>query len=90
MSRQRVTVWITKYALTHGITKAEAEECSSPGMIAVSRPGCLIQFFHGNEWHRSESEAVARAEKLRTDKIASLEKQIKRIKALTFASEATP
>ena len=39
---------------------------------------------HGNDWHRTEADAVARAEQMRVKKIASLEKQIAKLKKLSF------
>ena len=71
-------VYITKYALTHGIMEEEAEEVSQK-MIRV-RSRNYDSFFHGNEWHTSKKQAIAQAEKMRTKRIISLEKSIEKLK----------
>ena len=75
-------VWITKYALTEGITQLEAEPTSFPAMIKIS----AHEYCHGEgkEWHRTEADAIACAEIMRLAKIASLEKQIAKYRAMTF------
>lgn len=76
-------VWITKYALTQGIfTIKNARDC---GDGVVGDPTSLA-YYHveGRDWHRSESAAIARAEKMRRDKIASLTKSIAELKAMVF------
>jgi hypothetical protein len=81
MSDEKITAWVTKYALTKGIYKAL-------GSVNV-RTGNL--YFYGrthgyhvykNIWHRTEAEAMARAEEMRTAKIASLKKQIAKLEQL--------
>lgn len=67
-------VWVTKYALTKGIERYEnVRHCTniSADMIAVGRS----MTFHGNEWHRSEEAAKARAREMAKKKIASIDKQ---------------
>ena len=39
---------------------------------------------HKHDWYRTRAEAVEHAEEMRQRKIASLEKQIKKLKALRF------
>lgn len=74
-------VWITKYALTGGIQEME-------GGLSGER-----QYFFSNDnsyciapnhWHKTRAEAVTCAEQMRQKKIASLEKQIDRLKKLKF------
>ena len=80
-----ITVWITKYALTAGITGEKAKSVyPHEGMIEV--PGEWFKYFHGEgkEWHRTREGAVKRAEEMRARKIASLKKQLIKIEALTF------
>ena len=73
-------VWITKYALTKGIMEREAVMSSvSTRTIHV---GC--DYYHQPFWHTSRSEALRHARELRTKKLASLHKTIKRIEAITF------
>jgi len=82
-----IEVYITKHALTKGIWKANADDLNGKydGMIAV---GDLMnrQYFHyeGTEWHRTFESAKAKAEAMRDKKIASLKKQIAKLKAMTF------
>jgi hypothetical protein len=81
--------WITKYALTTGIlevSSSEAEECGS-GMLRVRRPKDYFdQYMHGEgrDWHKSLESAVSRAETMRKSKIASLQKSIAKMTALSF------
>lgn len=57
----------------------------SPDMVrAIGRAGAITVTFHGNEWHRTREEAVARAEQMRAAKIASLKKQIAKLEKLSF------
>lgn len=77
-----VTVWVTTYALTKGILVADDAEVCSATMIASKRLG----YHHGNDWHRTEAAAIARAEEMRVAKIASLERQIAKLRKLTFAA----
>lgn len=80
-------VFVTKYALTQGIKEVEVEDCGN-GMVRT--PGFLSngggRCFHGEgrEWHRTKEAAVERAEKMRVDKIKSLQKSIKKIQDLKW------
>lgn len=79
----KITVWITKYALTSGIFAGNAEQ-DSPSMISLKRPGRMQEYFHGNDWHDSERGAISRAEEMRVKKIASLRKSIAKLEKLKF------
>lgn len=77
-------VWIVKYALTQGLYEIEGEEY---------RKGCISQrntslptLYHGEgkEWCRTKEEAIHAAEEMRQKKIASLEKQIEKLKRMKF------
>lgn len=79
-------VWITKYALTQGIFTRDVEKAREyPGLVTV-KGSALWDSYHGEgkEWHRTRESAVKRAEQMRDKKIASLEKQLARIKGLSF------
>lgn len=82
--KEVITVFITKYALTEGILKKIVETTLHPSMVCVVDNN--LQAFHGEgkEWHRTMESAKARATKMRDDKIKSLEKQLQKIRALTF------
>lgn len=77
-------VYITRYALTGGITTAEAEPCpGTDGMIKTSSG----LFYHGEgiDWHKSIESAVKRAEIVRAKKIEGLKKQLSAIEAIDFS-----
>ena len=78
--------WITKYALTKGIIKIRAEK-SSDSMIEEIGPdgnGVYNSYYHGNDWHITEHDAIEQAKKMQVRKIASLERSLNKIKALKF------
>ena len=74
------TIWITKYALTSGLE--EVELVSIKGVWAHAR---WPQGLNGevslarSEWEATKEEALARAEKMRKDRLASLRKQIAKL-----------
>ena len=77
------TVYITKYALSQGILKVEAEIVSGGTMISWRPEGkyTLRQYFHGRgrDWHTTLESAMKRAEDMRLRKVASLNKQLHKI-----------
>jgi hypothetical protein len=76
-------VFITKYALTHGIDESDAfHVCNtiSLNMISNGRYTC----YHKPDWHLTESEAIERAEVMRAARIASLHKSIAKMEKLKF------
>jgi hypothetical protein len=79
---KRITIWVTKYALTKGIYSVSAEIKGGMAVSGDRYPAC----FHGDgrEWHRTESGAHRRADRMRTDKIAALRKQIAKLEAMKF------
>lgn len=80
-------VYITKYALTEGITERElVKGFDSGGMIAVEWPGAVnnVMYFHGRDWYNTRVAAVGRANEMRKKKIASLRKSITKLEALAF------
>ena len=87
MTNPTIHVWITKYALTEGIQETDAEHCISVSKRMIVCPGLgPFAVFHreGGEWHRTRESAVAKADKMRLDRIRSLKKSIKKLEALTF------
>lgn len=85
MSDDLIEVWITKYALTEGIQKAQASVCGNNGrLVRAVQSGGTTGFFHGEDWHRTETAARERAEEMRAAKIKSLETQLAKLRALTF------
>ncbi len=86
MKRERITAWVTRYALSSGIEKVDAEVCSdvSTTMIKYGERG----YAYCREWHLSEEEAIARAEEMRAAKIKSLKARIQKLKKLSFRAKA--
>jgi hypothetical protein len=84
-----ITAYVTKFALTTGILKTEAEHCISSSADMIAYPPTLgpSSYAHGNEWHVTLEEALARAEEMRQKKIVSLKKQIARLEKLVFDAE---
>ena len=79
-----IKVFITKYALTEGITEADAELCDNYEMIRVKKKGHFDSYYHGEDWHRTRESAVKRAEIMRDRAIKSAEKKIAKLKNLQF------
>lgn len=85
LTPERIPVWITKYALTRGIVRAEAVpggckdgyRCFTPG---VSNGWILLTA--GLECELSEAAAVARFEQMRARKIAALDRQKAKLASL--------
>jgi len=78
-------VYVTKYALTKGIEKAEARQ-RRDDQNCVSIEGYSEWWFItiGKDCFLTLEEAQADAEKQRKRKLSSLKKQIERINALKF------
>jgi len=78
-------VYITKYALTKGILeKEEAEVCKDTSLDMISVHSRYTEYYHKPDWHESKEEAIEQAEKMRERKIKNLEKQINKLKNLSF------
>lgn len=78
-----IKAWVTARALSKGIT-IENVEIGADG-YAYSTDLYSTQYRPG-DWHRTEAAAIARAEEMRVAKIASLEKQIAKLRKMTFAA----
>lgn len=83
-------IWISKYALTAGIYAAEAKINGDMVVCGIDPKGrhCFNMCFHGEgrEWHRTEAEAIDRAEDMRTRKIKSLQKQLAKVSNMAIKS----
>lgn len=80
---KKVTMWLSKFALTKGVEER----------VGFIRIGEEDRFRTTEEWrshtigkeaHTTRSAAVARADQMRLQKIASLEKQIEKLRKLKF------
>lgn len=77
-------MWISKYALTAGIEKADGK-LSDSGYFYKSGDN-WSSFKVGRDAHATLEEAIAAAEAARVKKIKSLEKQIKALEKLQFTT----
>jgi hypothetical protein len=77
------TVWITKYALTRGILKAEAEiiEGRGAGTVYASVEAEGLRIFTP-EFKLSEADAIEAFNEMRNRKLATLERQAKKLQNL--------
>ena len=87
--RTRFTAFITKYALSRGIFQAEVDAQFDRYPHLVWSASSSLAAYHGGDWHRTRETAIARAEKMRRGKIASLKKQIARLEKIDF-EKTTP
>lgn len=83
-------VYDTSYALTAGIAIRRLETPIYPDAIkssvAYEERGIYgsLRVIHRSRWHATKGEAIAAAEAQRERKIASLEKQIEKLRDMTF------
>lgn len=82
-------VWITKHALTSGIEEIDSEDMKSFSIdgtyLSFRRmDGSLPETYSINNWYYDKDSAVARADKMRREKIESLKKQIKKLEDMKF------
>jgi hypothetical protein len=84
-----VIAWVTKYALTAGIWCVHGRVCHSTSSRMLNYEP-FNQFAHGNEWHRTKVDALARAEEMRQAKRASLQKSLRKLEALHFTAPDSP
>ena len=82
MKDEKIKAWITRYALTSGIQVVNAVVCHSVNSTMISYGG--MSSAHGKDWHRTQTDALERAEEMRKAKIISLKKSIKKLESLTF------
>lgn len=78
-------IFITKYALTTGITEAEAEDCNLEGMVVIRATyTSMTTYYSPRDYTLTLTEAVERAEKMRTAKLLSLHKQEIKLRKIDF------
>jgi hypothetical protein len=80
-------VYITKYALTkQGIIEITFPDgIEDNDSVFTTYPGEEgLDYLTKSQWYRTREEAVARAEGMRKRKIASLERQIKKLQEMEF------
>lgn len=78
-------MWLTKYALSEGISKEMVVLSTHSGLQYASRVDGYGFFRVDSDAHADESAAIAAAEQMRIKKIASLKKQIVKLEKLVFS-----
>jgi hypothetical protein len=81
------TFYVTKYALTVGILEVQGEDPddgNTPGLLSFLDGKGFRSYAYGRNWHRTLEGAQARAYEMRNTKLASIAKQAKKIRLLTF------
>lgn len=78
--------WISKYAFTQGIIEVEAEYCGKETDMIKVLDDKYKGYYQGEciNWHRTEDDALKRAEVLRIRKIEYLKKQLEKLEGLNF------
>lgn len=80
-------VYITRYALTEGIYLAEVELSQTDDSRVTVLHGHHSGIFRRPDWHVTVTGAINRAEKMRKEKIQSLQKQIDCLERLDFLEQ---
>lgn len=75
-------VWISKYALSEGITEDEARQSLDGEWVDCSTKGYILKL--GRHAHLTREAAVRAAEIMRVKKIASIKKQLAKLEAMRF------
>lgn len=83
---EMVKIYVTKYALTSGITEHKAKLINSDSVAVVTNK-CGNQYFRGKDFHLRWTDAIERAEEMRIEKLKSLDKQIRKISSINFNIE---
>ena len=85
-TKEKKIVYITKYALTNGIEKREVDIITFPDKIVkmCSYQGYNINYFHDNDFHYTEEEAIKDFEKRKEAKIKALNKSLKKVTDMKF------
>lgn len=79
-------IWSAKYAMSSGkIQEMDAKDVGD-GMVSFVRNG-WTHYLRRGEWHQSFADAEIRAQQMRTAKLVSLRKQIKKLEAIKFTVE---
>lgn len=77
-------VYVTKYALTEGPFKADAEISFGGSMASYRIGNSYTQTAHGKDFWLTEDEAIADCERRRVAKIKSIDKQRDKLDKMTF------
>jgi len=77
-----MNVWTTKNVFTQGVREAEVNVPDFSN-VAIGKYN-ETYLGEGVEWHRTRELALQYAEQMKQNRIASLEKQIEKLKKLKF------
>lgn len=80
-------IWVTRWALTKGIKKVEArvdDDESYASYKDSDQYGSWSVYLGSKDFHMTEKAAKERAQEMAAKKIVSVEKQLVRLKNLTF------
>ncbi|ECX6244428.1 hypothetical protein ASP35_21825 [Salmonella enterica subsp. enterica serovar Dublin] len=78
------TIYVTKYALSSGLFKTDAV-LKHDGTFAFWHSNGWSQCASGKDFWLTEAEALADCERRRAAKLASIEKQRKKLEAMNFS-----
>lgn len=87
-NRTHFKAYVSKYALTAGIQEIDAEDCFHVSQYMIADMNNQLVTYHRGDWHVTFDQAVAKAEQMRLDKIASLKKSIGKLERLRFGLAA--
>lgn len=76
-------IYVTKYALSSGVFKTDAV-LKNDGTFASWHYNGWPQYASGKDFWLTEAEALADCERRRAAKLASIEKQRKKLEAMQF------
>lgn len=79
---EKVTKWVSKYALTQGLTEIEGEITDGGYFFCQPFSACFGMCIHQSNYHDTVEEAAAKARQMRDKKIASLRAQIKKLEGM--------
>jgi hypothetical protein len=79
-------IYVTKYALTSGISRFTLDKMFNEDTVVVHSLGGMnrTEMHHRPDWHLTLDEAMARAKSMRHSKLISLANQIEKMKKLNF------
>ncbi len=79
MNDEKITVWVSKDALTSGVQEVQGYLCERYSNTVFIGGIFPCRFPH---WHRTLDDALTQAELMRTKKIESLRKTLKKMENL--------
>lgn len=83
MNNKARHVFVTRYALSAGVTRCKVLTTYFTGSVRVEGIEHAI-LYPGRDFQDTEVEALAAAEKMRTEKLASLKRQVGALEATVF------